>query len=156
MRQRYSAVESFLDEQEQPPLPCFTTMAHPQMFDDNDPVLARLRDICLALPGADVKVSHGRPSFFTKKIFAGYGAVVKGEHNSGQYDQALVFMPDPDDAAALTQDSRFFTPAYWGPYGWLGLDLRGDADWNEVTELVEDSYRATAPKKLIAELNNRE
>ena len=131
-------------------------MAHPKKFDDDDPVLARLREICLGFPGADVKVSHGRPSFFTKKIFAGYGAVLKGDHHSGQYDQALVFMPNPDDAEAIDQDDRFFTPAYWGPYGWRGLDLSGkNTDWNEVAELVEDSYRETAPPKLIAELDDR-
>lgn len=130
-------------------------MKHPKMFDDSDPVLAQLREICLALPGADMKVSHGRPSFFTKKIFAGYGAVLKGEHNTGQYDQALVFLPESDEAAALEQDDRFFTPAYWGPYGWLGLDLSGDVDWTEVAELVEESYRNTATKKLIAELDER-
>lgn len=130
-------------------------MAHAKMFDDADPVLAKLREICLALPGADVKVSHGRPAFFTKKIFAGYGAVLKGKHDSGRYDQALVFMPDEDEAEALSQDKRFFTPAYWGPYGWIGLDLSGKVDWDEVAELVEDSYRNTAPKKLIAELDER-
>jgi len=130
-------------------------VAHPKKFDDNDPVLAKLREICLALPGADMKVSHGRPSFFTKKIFAGYGAVLKGDHHSGEYDQALVFMPNPEDAEAIDQDDRFFTPAYWGPYGWRGIDLSGPkVDWDEVVELVEDSYRETAPKKLIAELND--
>lgn len=130
-------------------------MSHPQRFDDDDPVLARLKKICLALPGADVKVSHGRPSFFTKKIFAGYGAVLKGDHDSGRYDQALVFMPASDELAALQQDDRFFTPAYWGPYGWIGLDLSSKPDWDEVAELVEDSYRLTAPKKLIKELDER-
>lgn len=131
-------------------------MAHPKQFDDDDPVLARLRAICSDLPGADEKVSHGRPAFFTKKIFAMYGAVVKGDHDSGRYDQALVFMPADDDLAALNEDERFFTPAYWGPYGWLGIDLAGkDVDWEEVAELVEDSFRNTGPKKLIAELDER-
>ena len=125
------------------------------MFDNDDPVLSQLQEICLALPGADVKVSHGRPAFFTKKIFAGYGAVLKGEHHTGQYDQALVFMPASDELAALEQDDRFFTPAYWGPYGWMGLDLADKPDWAEVTELVEESYRLTAPKKLIKELDEQ-
>ncbi|MEM9033661.1 MAG: MmcQ/YjbR family DNA-binding protein [Actinomycetota bacterium] len=129
-------------------------MAHPQQFDDDDQVLARLREICLALPGADVKVSHGRPAFFTKKVFAMFGAVTKGDHHSGRFDQALVFLPDPDDRVAIDQDERFFTPAYWGPSGWRGLDLAGDdTDWDEVAELVEDSFRLTATKKLIAELD---
>ena len=131
-------------------------MAHPQMFDDDDPVLAQLREICLALPGADVKISHGRPAFFTKKIFAGYSAVLKGEHHSSQYDQALLFMPDPTERAAYKDDDRMFVPAYWGPSGWLGIDLGvDDVDWTEVAELVEDSYRQTAPKKLIAELDGQ-
>lgn len=126
------------------------------MFDDDDPVLARLGEICLALPGADRKTSHGRPAFFTKKIFAIYGAVIKGDHDSGRYDHALIFLPDPDEGAAYDNNGRFFTPAYWGPYGWKGHDLsRADVDWDEVSELVEESFRATAPKKLITELDNR-
>jgi len=132
-------------------------MAHPQMFDNDDPILGRLREICLALPGADVKVSHGRPAFFTKKIFAMYGAVLKGEHNTGEYDQALVFMPAEEELEAISADDRFFTPAYWGPSGWQGLDLSGagaTVDWNEVAELVEDSFRATATGRLITELDS--
>jgi len=132
-------------------------MAHPQQFDDEDPLLAKLREICLALPGADEKVSHGRPAFFTKKIFAIFGAVVKGDHYTDTYSQALIFMPDPDEAQAVDHDERFFVPAYWGPSGWRGLDLRdagkSKVDWDEVAELVADSFRATAGKRLIAELD---
>ncbi len=131
-------------------------MAHPKMFDDDDPVLARLRKVCLALPAAGAKLSHGRPVFFTKRIFAIYGAVLKGEHDSGRYDQALLFMPDANEAAAYHVDDRIFSPAYWGPSGWLGLDLSpADTDWDEVAELVEDSYRSTAGKRLLAELDER-
>ena len=131
-------------------------MAHAPHFDPDDPVLARLRDICVVLPGADEKVSHGRPAFFTKKIFAIYGAVTKGDHHSGRYDQALVFLPDPDEAEALAQHEHTFSPAYWGPSGWLGLDLStASTDWGEVAELVEDSFRQTATKKLIAQLTER-
>lgn len=129
-------------------------MAHPPQFDDDDPVLGALRDVCLSLPGAEEKVSHGRPAFFTKKIFAIYGAVKKGDHDSGKYDRALVFLPDPDERFALEQHQHVFTPAYWGPYGWLGYDLAPTTtDWTEVGELVEDSFRNTATKKLISELD---
>lgn len=129
-------------------------MAHPPQFDDDDPVLVSLREICLALPGADEKVSHGRPAFYTKKIFAIYGAVTKGDHHSGRFDHALVFLPDPDERLALEQHDRVFTPAYWGPHGWLGYDLApAKTDWTEVAELVEDSFRNTATKKLTAELD---
>lgn len=133
-------------------------MAHSQHFDPKDRVLGRLREICTTFPGADEKVSHGRPAFFTKKIFAIYGATTKGDHHSGRYDQSLVFLPDADEAVALTQHPRVFTPAYWGPHGWLGYDLSDTdtgADWNEVAELIEDSFRNTATKSRIAELEAR-
>ena len=129
-------------------------MAHAPHFDSDDPVLAELREICVKLPGADEKVSHGRPAFFTKKIFAIYGAVTKGDHHSGTYDQSVVFQPDPYEANALAQHERTFIPAYWGPYGWLGYDLSAaNTDWDEVAELVEDSFRQTATNKLIGELD---
>lgn len=131
-------------------------MTHPQMFDDDDPVLSRLRAVCLDLPGAAEKVTHGRPCFFTRKIFAIYGATTKGDHESGRYDRSVVFQPDDDEIPALAGDDRFFVPAYWGPYGWWGLDLSGDrhdVDWDEVAELVDASFRGTAPKKLVAELD---
>lgn len=129
-------------------------MAHRQRFDEDDPTLAKLRAICLALPSADMKVSHGRPAFFTKKIFAMYGAVTKGDHHSGTFDQSMVFLPDPDERAALEQHERVFVPAYWGPSGWLGYDFAPPkTDWAEVAELVEDSFRNTATKTIIAQLD---
>ena len=130
-------------------------MSHPIMFDDDDPYLGRLRSVCLLLPGSAEKVSHGRPCFFTKKIFVIYSAVAKGDHHSGRYDESMLVLPDPAEAEALLADSRFFVPAYWGPYGWIGLDFpAADVDWDEVTELVTESYRMTAPAKLVAQLED--
>ena len=52
---------------------------HPVMFDEDDPYLDRLREVCLSLPGAAEKISHGRPNFFTTKVFAIFGGVTKGD-----------------------------------------------------------------------------
>jgi len=135
-------------------------MAHPVMFDGSDPYLVRVREICLALPGADEKVSHGRPAFFTTKVFATYGGVVKGDHDPEPYRQSLIVLPDPAERLALVQDERFYDPAYLGPSGWVGLDLRAcgaadEGDWAEVAELVAASYRLTAPSRLVRELDAR-
>jgi hypothetical protein len=35
------------------------------------------------------------------------------------------------------------------------MDLDGSTDWDEVAELLDASYRLTAPKRLIAELDER-
>lgn len=130
-------------------------VSHPQVFGDDDPVLARLREVCLALPGSGEKVSHGRPVFHTTKVFAIYGATVKGDHDPEPHARSVLVQPDPEDAEALRQDERTFVPAYWGPYGWVGLDLHDDTDWAEVAELVEGSYRLTAPRRLVAQLDER-
>lgn len=126
---------------------------HPQMFDDDDPFLQRVRALVDALPGTDMKVSHGRPAFFTKKIFAYYGGSLKVDGAYEQHEHSLTVLPDPGDRQALLEDDRTYVPAYLGPYGWIGIDLDEATDWTEVAELLDASYRLTAPKKLIADLD---
>jgi hypothetical protein len=135
-------------------------MAHPTMFDEVDPFLARVRAICLALPGAAEKVAHGRPNFFTRKVFAIYGGSVKGDHYAPIARHALLFLPDAAEREALLEDTRSFVPAYVGTAGWLGLTFHGlagpdEVDWAEMAELVDASYRLTAPKTLVRELDSR-
>ncbi len=125
------------------------------MFDDDDPVLSRVRELAAALPGTDEKVSHGRPAFFTKKVFAYYGGSLKVDGAWVQHPQAVIVLPDGDDRVALLEDPRSFVPAYLGPSGWIGVDLDGGVDWTEVAELLDASYRLTAPKALVAELDGR-
>ncbi len=127
------------------------------MFDEKDPILHRVRALCMVLPGAAEKVSHGRPCFYTKKIFLTYGVTLKGDHEGGRKDHAIAFLPDPAERAALEQDERFFVPAYSGAFGWMAMDLStDDVDWGEVGELIEESFRQTAPPKLCEQLNSTE
>lgn len=130
-------------------------MSHPLRYHDDDPLLHRLREIALDLPETAEKVSHGRPNFYTVKVFAMFGGVVKGDHDADDYAQSAVFLPDRDEREALLTDPRFFVPGYVGAYGWIGLNFRtGSVDWTEVGELVEMSYRNTAPKRLVALLDD--
>lgn len=129
-------------------------MAHPQMFDEGDPYYLRVRELALGLPGADMKVSHGRPAFFTKKVFAYYGASVRSAAGEWvQHHQSVVVLPDSDERAALQQHPHGYVPAYLGAYGWVGIDLDESTDWTEVVELLDASFRQTAGKRLIAELD---
>ncbi len=136
------------------------TPPHTPRVEETDPHLARVRRICLALPEAQEKRSHGSPTFFTRKVFAVFGGSLKGDHYSPIARTALLFLPDESERLALIEDERFFVPAYVGPSGWLGLSfhLIGDVDrvdWQEVGELVEMSYRLTAPKHLVRVLDQR-
>ena len=128
-------------------------MAHPRIYDPDDPLLARVREIALALPGSDEKESHGRPAFYTRKVFGYYGGSVKIDGVWDSHDQAILFFPDPAERPALEGDDRFWVPAYLGPSGWLGLDLQPSTDFDEVAELLEESFRATAPSRLVMKLH---
>lgn len=123
------------------------------MFDDDDPMLARVRGIAFALPGVAEKISHGRPVFFTKKLFVYYGGAVRLDGQWTQHEHALIVLVEPEDRLATLEDRRFFVPAYLGPSGWFGIDLSDETEWREIAELIEASYRLTAPTKLIAELD---
>ena len=125
------------------------------MFEDDDPVLARVRDLALALPGAQEKVSHGRPAFFTTKVFAYYGGSLKVDGQWQEHPRAVMVLLDADDRAALLEEERTFVPAYLGPSGWLGVDLPApdDAGWDEVAELLDASFRRTAPARSVRELD---
>ncbi len=126
------------------------------MFDDDDPLLAQVRELAAALPGSHEKVSHGRPAFFTAKVFAYYGGSRKIDGEWIQHPQSIVVKPDQDDRPALLQDRRVYVPAYFGPSGWIGYDVDDEVDWEEVRELVDASFRLTAPRRLVAELDDSE
>ncbi len=135
-------------------------MAHPQMFDDGDPYLARVRRVALAFPDAIEKVAHGRPTFRSQKVFAVYGGGTKGPASTRvQYHHGLLLFPDPAEKPALEQDPRSFLPAYYGPSGWLGWDLAcggttpEGVDWAEVFELLDASYRAMSSASQVQRLD---
>lgn len=141
-------------------------MPHPIMFDEDEPVLARVRTLALALPGAAEKISHGRPNFYTARIFATYSGSLRSDGT--RFPQSILVKPDEGEYPALLQHPRYYEPKYMAPYGWVGIDLaegaagpgprtaaRGPVDWDEVTELLDMSYRMTAPAGLIRELDGR-
>ena len=66
----------------------------------------------------------------------------------------LIFKPDSDERASLIGDERFYSPPYFGPSGWLALDLEAaPVDWDEVRELADSSYRQVALKRMLRALD---
>jgi predicted DNA-binding protein (MmcQ/YjbR family) len=128
-------------------------VVHPQMFDDDDPLLEQVRRLAASLPNTGEKVSHGRPAFFTKKVFAYYGGSLKVDGEWIEHPHSIVVQPDEGDRRALLEDARVYVPAYLGPSGWIGIDLDATSDWSEITELLDASYRLTAPARDVAALD---
>lgn len=131
--------------------------AHPVVALPPDAVahLVELRRLALAFPGSEERVSHGRVTFRARLIFAVFSGMTKATPTSPvrQYPDAVLVKVDPAENAALSQDPRFFLPAYYGPAGWLGLDLTAaPVDWQEVAELLDMSYREVAGPRLVARL----
>jgi predicted DNA-binding protein (MmcQ/YjbR family) len=119
-------------------------------MDDQDSV-TRLREICLSLPEAVERAfgGHTAPSFRVRdKLF-----VMTSEDG-----RSMTFKAGPgvQEALVASDPKRFFVPAYVGGKGWLGARLDVDQNWDEIAELVEDSYRMIAPKKLTALLDQRQ
>jgi predicted DNA-binding protein (MmcQ/YjbR family) len=109
--------------------------------------LARLRKICLAIPGAVEKESHGEPTWFTGpkgKVFAMFdnhhhGAPHISVYVAGTVDlQELLVAQDPE---------RYWVPPYVGHKGWIAIVLDTKPDWTAVEKLVQESFAMVgAPK----------
>ncbi len=125
-------------------------MAHPRMYGDDDPFLAKLREVCLGLPESVEVEAWGRPTFRAgKKLFAVFSG-------TDDHPYAVTFKPELAERPALVEDPRFYVPAYFGPSGWLALDFTAaPVDWDEVTELMESSYRQVALQRMLRALDAR-
>lgn len=110
--------------------------------------ITRLRAICLALPGTTEVEGWGEPTFRCPKIFAVYSA--NGNHHSpGRPGVWLKAAPGNQALMIRDRPDRFFAPPYVGAIGWIGVWLDKRPPWKEITELVEESWRLVAPKKMV-------
>ena len=117
-------------------------------FADVDPdVLRRVAERCLALPEAwDEPAWTGHRFLVRKKNFAHVFAV----HEDADAVRTIMAVRSPDEEreALLATGHPFFLLG-WGRNA-VGMVLDDDTDWDEVTEIVTESYCVLAPKKLVA------
>jgi hypothetical protein len=111
--------------------------------------LERVRRICLAMPGAWEKLSHGEPTFFVgKKVFAMFS---NNHHNDGR---VAVLCPAPPGIQAMLIEAdpeKFYNPPYVGVRGCVGIHLNRIRD-EELASHLRQAWRMIAPKKLQGEL----
>ena len=116
-------------------------------------VLAKLRDVCLALPETSERLSHGAPTFFVREKRS-FLMVLTNHHGDGRF---AIWCAAPEGMQAMLVEAdpeRFFVPPYVGGRGWLGVYLDVPVDWDEIAEIVEDAYRTVAPKRLVEPLDS--
>jgi hypothetical protein len=122
-------------------------------------VVARLRALCGALPEAyEEDAWVGTRWSVRKKAFAHVVFVADGwppayAHAVGSDGPVtvLTFRAAGEELDALVHAGPpFFKPVWFKDI--VGLVLDRETDWSEVAELVTESYRLLAPKKLAAQL----
>lgn len=114
-----------------------------------------MRQICLALPETKEVETWESPTFrVNDKIFAGIGF---GEETVGDetVEVTSTSVKAKDKQKSLLKAGEpFFYPKYVGDKGWIGIVLTKQSDWKMIKEMVIDSWKQTAPKKLVAEYEN--
>ena len=130
------------------------------MGQDNEPVelpediLERVRTLCLVLPEVTVRVDDS----LIRKRSAAYSfdirrrsfcLLVATEGSTGRAAPLLVLRARAGERDALLAAGHpYFASRAGGDR--IGVLLSDDTDWAEIRELVTESYRILAPKKLTA------
>ncbi|MEP3421878.1 MAG: phosphoribosylglycinamide formyltransferase [Erythrobacter sp.] len=115
-------------------------------------LLAKVKEIALALPETHERESHGSPGFRVGTEKTGkYFAYFSDRHHGSEHISLLVKTSGMDELMNLVegQPDVYHKPAFYGASGWVGLILnRPDFDWDHAAEWLERSWRAVAPKRL--------
>jgi hypothetical protein len=122
-----------------------------------DDIVRRIRTLCLALPEVTVRVDESltrtRSTAWSFDIRRrSFCLLVAFEDATGKPHTQLVLRADPEEREALLSIGRPFFSSRAGR-GRIRVALTDDTDWEEIRELVTESYRVLAPKKLTALLD---
>jgi hypothetical protein len=120
-------------------------------------IVERIRALCLALPEVTVRIDYSLTrarstalSFDIRRRSFCLLVAVAGP--TGKPRPLLVLRVDRDERQALLSTGRpFFAPRAGRDR--IGVLLTDDTDWDEIRELVTESYRILAPRKLSALLD---
>jgi hypothetical protein len=121
----------------------------PRRYTDDvpDDVESRLREICLALPDAyEERAWVGTRWMVRKRNFAHVLGVVP---DAGEPLVILSFRSAGEELEILKLAGPPYLSLGWGRDA-MGLIIDGSTDWDEVRELVTESYCVLAPKRLVA------
>jgi hypothetical protein len=110
----------------------------------------RVRRLCLALPEATERTSHGSPAFFANKQFLHLWT--DGHHEDRFAHLWCAAPPGAQEGLVAADPERYFRPPYVGGRGWIGVRLDRPIGDEELAGLIEDAYCAVAPARLIRAL----
>jgi hypothetical protein len=117
-------------------------------------IVERVRALCLALPEVtvrvDVSITRERSTAYSFDIRRrSFCLLVAWEGAAGKPVPRLVLRAGPEEREALLATGHPFF-ASRANRDRIVVVLTDDTDWAEIRELVTESYRILAPKKLAA------
>lgn len=113
-------------------------------------VLEGLRAIAGRLPETDeARAWVGQYFRIRRRNFVHVLAI---DHPEQGPQTLLILRADPEEREVLLRIGRPYFQPGWGT-NTLGVAIDADTDWDEIAELVTESYRVLAPKKLAALLD---
>jgi predicted DNA-binding protein (MmcQ/YjbR family) len=120
-------------------------------------IVERVRALCLALPEVTVRIDYSQTDVrSTARSFdirrRSFCLLVAYEDSSGKPVPLLVLRVGPGEREALLSTGHPFLASRAGRDR-IVVVLTGDTNWEEIRELVTESYRILAPKKLTALLD---
>lgn len=108
-------------------------------------LIARLQELCLALPDTTEVLAWGEPTWRVRgRIFA---QLDDHHHGSAHVSLWLPAPPGAQEALVDADPARFFRPPYVGPSGWIGVVLDTGPDWGMVESLVVQAHELIAQKR---------
>ena len=113
--------------------------------------LARIRKMCLALPEATERISHGAPCFFVRDKTA-FVMFFDNHHRDGRL---AIWCAAPEGMQHVLIEGdpeRYFRPPYVGHRGWIGIRLDVRPDWTQIAAFATEAYRVVAPRSLAKHL----
>jgi hypothetical protein len=112
-----------------------------------EPLIDRIRAVCLGFPGTTERLSHGETAFFAGRQFV-------QTWTGGHHDHAFAHLwaaapPGAQDSRVAEAPGRYFRPPYVGGRGWIGMRLDGEVDFDEVADVCEEAFRVIAPRRSV-------
>jgi hypothetical protein len=114
--------------------------------------LQRVRALCLALPEATERLSHGVPWWFVGNG-RGFATFADNLHGDGRLALWCNAPPGAQHALVASAPEQYFVPPYVGGRGWLGVRLDRAVGWDAIAALIDAAHRASAPRRLLARLD---
>ena len=110
--------------------------------------LERVRALCLALPEATERPSHGSPAWFVrdKRCFVMF---LDDHHGDGRLALWCAAPEGMQNALVAGDPEAYFVPPYVGHRGWVGVRLDRALPWDEIAGAIEDAWLSVAPKRLV-------